>query len=54
MQPPCAGQPECDTPWALVVFGDLGSFSGLPASAFAEEAPGKHVWRNRAGASLQL
>ena len=47
------GQPVCgdDEPWALVVYG-LDKIEGLPASCVIEEAPGKHVWRNKAARDM--
>ena len=50
----CTGEPLCGPqPWALVVWGPLAGVQGLPHDRFAEEQPGKHVWRNRAGALLK-
>ena len=50
----CSGLPSHRQPWALVIWADMGLVRGLPVSGFVEEATGMHVWRNAAGASLDV
>ena len=50
----CPGLVPTGQPWALAIWAGLSDVRGLPTSSFVEEAPGMHVWRNAAGAGLDV